>query len=292
VPTPTPLQRTTVELTGRPKLSALAADGPKRPFVLVHGLASNALLWQPVASRLSAAGHTVLAVDLRGHGLSEQAASGYDTQTCAADVNALIDLAGWQQRPVICGQSWGAHVALEAAAGDLGSRSVAGVVCVDGGWIALSENFSTFDECWQTLAPPDFESTRFAQVRGFIESLTSDWPAGSVDLVMGNLEEMPDGRARNRLSREHHQDILRSMWDESLADPSPLLRVEVATLLMVAGEPNDAQRAQLVERAAAKLRDSRIEWFPGAHHDIHAQQPDVVAQSLLRFVGSLEDGAA
>lgn len=254
--------------------------------MLVHGLASNALLWQPVAARLASAGHAVVAVDLRGHGLSEQAASGYNTQTCGADVNTLIQQVGWNERPVICGQSWGAHVALDAAAAD----TVAGVVCVDGGWIALSANFSTFDECWQALAPPDFTNTRFAEVREFIEKLTSDWPAGSVDLVMGNLEKMPGGGARNHLSREHHHDILRSMWDESLADPSPLQSVLVPTLLMVAGESDGAQKAQLVERAAARLRDSRIEWFPGAHHDLHAQQPDLVAESLLEFVGSLEDG--
>jgi len=256
--------------------------------VLVHGLASNALLWQPVASLLAAAGHAVVAVDLRGHGRSEQAANGYDTPTCAADVNALIAQTSWTKRPVICGQSWGAHVALAAAASGSGS----GVVCVDGGWIALSANFSTFDECWQALAPPDFANTQFAEVRGFIGNLTSDWPAGSTDLVMGNLEELPDGRARNRLSREHHRDILRSMWDESLAEPSPLLRVEVPTLLMVAGASDDAQKAQLVEQTAGKLRDSRIEWFPGAHHDIHAQRPDVVAQSLLQFASSLEGGGA
>jgi pimeloyl-ACP methyl ester carboxylesterase len=254
--------------------------------VLVHGLASYALLWEPVATRLAAAGHAVVAIDLRGHGQSEQATTGYDTQTCAADVNALIEEVGWTERPIICGQSWGAHVALEAAAAD----TAAGVVCVDGGWIALSANFSTFDECWQTLAPPDFTNARFADVRGWIEKLTGDWPAGSVDLVMGNLEEVAGGGVRNRLTREHHRDILRSMWDESLADPSPLLRVTVPALLIVAGEPDGTQKAQLVEGMAALLREPRIEWFPDAHHDIHAQQPERITKLLLQFAGSLEDG--
>ena len=284
--TPSPLRRTTVELAGRPKLSLLSAEGRRRPFVLVHGLASNALLWKPVAEMLAAAGHAVVAVDLRGHGRSEQASTGYDTQTCGADVNALIDDSRWNEKPVICGQSWGAHVALNAAVAD----NAAGVVCVDGGWIALSANFTTFDECWATLAPPDFTQTRYAEVREWIGKLTSDWPAGSVDLVMGNLEETPGGGVRNRLTREHHRDILQSMWDESLADPSPLRSVGATTLLMVAGESDVAHKAQLVERTAAQLSDSRIEWFPGAHHDLHAEQPDVVAKSLLQFVGSLEGG--
>ena len=120
--TPSPLRRTTVELAGRPKLSLLSAEGRRRPFVLVHGLASNALLWKPVAEMLAAAGHAVVAVDLRGHGRSEQASTGYDTQTCGADVNALIDDARWNEKPVICGQSWGAHVALARSGGRHCSR--------------------------------------------------------------------------------------------------------------------------------------------------------------------------
>jgi len=48
-------------------------DGdPARPaFVLVHGLASNLRLWDGVAERLHAAGHSVVALDQRGHGCSD-----------------------------------------------------------------------------------------------------------------------------------------------------------------------------------------------------------------------------
>ena len=40
------------------------------PFVLVHGLASNLRRWDGVAERLQEHGHTVVAVDQRGHGRS------------------------------------------------------------------------------------------------------------------------------------------------------------------------------------------------------------------------------
>ncbi|MGW7595799.1 alpha/beta hydrolase, partial [Streptomyces rubiginosohelvolus] len=41
------------------------------PFLLVHGMASSARLWDEVADHLAAAGHAVYAVDLRGHGDSD-----------------------------------------------------------------------------------------------------------------------------------------------------------------------------------------------------------------------------
>ena len=66
-----------VRLPGGPRLALRRADGDRRPFLLVHGLSSNARLWDGVGRRLAAAGHQVVAVDQRGHGRSEQVADGY-----------------------------------------------------------------------------------------------------------------------------------------------------------------------------------------------------------------------
>jgi pimeloyl-ACP methyl ester carboxylesterase len=56
----------------------------------------------------------VLLHDLRGHGKSELAPTGYDTATLAGDLEALLPLAG--DGPVtLVGHSWGALVALRFA---------------------------------------------------------------------------------------------------------------------------------------------------------------------------------
>ena len=85
------------------------------PFLLVHGLASNARLWDGVAEHLAAAGHESAAVDLRGHGESSQVGNGYDWATLAADLAEVLNSLGWQ-RAIAAGQSWGANVTLEFAA--------------------------------------------------------------------------------------------------------------------------------------------------------------------------------
>src|SRR2546423_11907762 len=85
--------------------------GEKRPFLLVHGLSSNARLWDGVAAELAAAGHPVHAVDLRSHGDSDAPPDGYDTATAAADLAAL-GLTG----AVAAGQSWGGSVVVALAA--------------------------------------------------------------------------------------------------------------------------------------------------------------------------------
>lgn len=66
--------------------------GEKRPFVLVHGLASNSLTWNQVGHLLAAAGHRVLAIDQRGHGLSDKPEEGYDFETVTADLARLLEV--------------------------------------------------------------------------------------------------------------------------------------------------------------------------------------------------------
>ena len=62
----------------------------QKPIVLVHGLASNAMLWEGAALALCALGHLVTAVDLRGHGLSDKPETGYDMQTVTQDLAGLL----------------------------------------------------------------------------------------------------------------------------------------------------------------------------------------------------------
>ncbi|MDQ1426431.1 MAG: lipase, partial [Acidimicrobiaceae bacterium] len=89
-------------------------DGDGRPFLLVHGLASNARLWDGVADHLAAADHAVVTVDQRGHGQSSKPDHGYDFATVVADLVALIDALDLD-RPIVAGQSWGGNVVLELA---------------------------------------------------------------------------------------------------------------------------------------------------------------------------------
>jgi len=88
--------------------------GAGRPVVMVHGLLVGSLAsWYFTAAPALARGHRVRVYDLRGHGRSERAATGYDVRTLAGDLAALTaDLA----EPFdLVGHSWGALVALRFA---------------------------------------------------------------------------------------------------------------------------------------------------------------------------------
>jgi pimeloyl-ACP methyl ester carboxylesterase len=273
-----------VRLPGGPRLAVRQWPGEGRPFLLVHGLASNARLWDGVARRLCAAGHEVLAVDQRGHGQSEQSAQGYDTTTAASDLAALIHELGWTgaRAPIAAGQSWGGNVVLALAAEHDG---VAGLALVDGGWIHLAERFGTFDECWAALAPPRFDGlTRESLIR-HSHSWTAGWPEEGRLGALANFADLPDGTVRPHLTRDHHRSILHSLWQD---DPRDLYaRVDIPTVLMAAVDAIPTHPTPTTE-AAERIANSQVAWYVGAHHDLHAQQPDRCAEDLLALASLVD----
>src|SRR5688572_4568975 len=81
-------------------------DGPA--VLLVHGIGQTAWVWTPVARRLAGVRRTV-AMDLRGHGLSDAPTEGYDEPTLVEDLVAVADGAGlMRQPPVLAGHGFGA----------------------------------------------------------------------------------------------------------------------------------------------------------------------------------------
>jgi len=65
--------------------------GGGRPVVLIHGYPLNGRSWERQQRKLLAAGYRAINYDRRGFGLSSQPATGYDYDTFAADLNALLD---------------------------------------------------------------------------------------------------------------------------------------------------------------------------------------------------------
>src|ERR1700750_927468 len=63
-------------------------SGP--PVVLIHGWPLNGDAWEKQTAALLAAGHRVITYDRRGFGRSSKPATGYNYDTFAADLNALL----------------------------------------------------------------------------------------------------------------------------------------------------------------------------------------------------------
>ena len=83
-------------------------------LVLLHGFPQTWTIWQAVIEKI---GHDfrVIAPLLRGLGGTPGPVDGYDTQTLAADVSAIVEAEGEQQPVMICGHDIGSHIAFAFA---------------------------------------------------------------------------------------------------------------------------------------------------------------------------------
>jgi len=64
--------------------------GSGSPVVLIHGWPLNGDAWEKQTAALLAAGHRVITYDRRGFGRSSKSGVGYNYDTLAADLNALL----------------------------------------------------------------------------------------------------------------------------------------------------------------------------------------------------------
>ncbi len=249
-------------------------------FVLVHGLASNARLWDGVADELAALDHSVFAVDLRGHGQSEKPATGYDFATMSADLAAVVrDVVG--RRAILVGQSWGGNVVLETA--NRYPEVTRAVACIDGGFIRLADSFGSWPEAEEALRPPRRPGMTIGELEQRFGELFSGFPESGIRGQIANFAHFDDGTVQPHLDLEHHMSIVRYLWQHDPDEVATGLDVPVWLMPVDDGRPGKRER---VESFTSKVKTSRTFWTTG-HHDIHAEQPRKVVEMLLDLAAAV-----
>jgi len=255
------------------------------PVLAVHGLASNARMWDGVGRRLAAAGHHVVAIDQRGHGRSARPDTGYDMATVADDIARVLDALGWSQA-VLVGQSWGGNVVVEAAARHPGR--VSAVVAVDGGFINLRRRFASWDDCAAALAPPHLVGIPAHEMQARLEQFASDWPDEGRAGTMANFEVRDDGTIAPWLTFDRHMTVLRGLYDHDPVDAAS--RVHAPMLMILAGDDDERmgdKRGAVADMADVAAAPVHTVVCDGAHHDVHAQRPDDVVAALRAFLAAV-----
>ncbi|HEX4464616.1 MAG TPA: alpha/beta hydrolase [Solirubrobacterales bacterium] len=198
-------------------------NGGAHSVVCVHGIGQHGGIFGNLAQRLAAQGHSVLAVDLRGHGDSGREPP-WNTDTHAADVLATLDSLGIEQASWV-GHSFGGRLgAVLATAAPERTKALA---MLDPGL-----------EISPTLALRSAEIDRldwsFATVDGAINALLSSDAvvAAPREVVKAyaedDLRKGPDDRYRFRFS----PSAVVAAWSEVTLPAPPI--APVPTLLLTA----------------------------------------------------------
>ena len=113
------LYRREVRISSQPilRLSAIdiSPDLPARTMVFVHGFGGNATHWRNQLKQFSDDSR-VIALDLRGHGLSDKPHSQYTIAEHLADIDAALRVLGVTDKFVLLGHSFGGAIVAEYAA--------------------------------------------------------------------------------------------------------------------------------------------------------------------------------
>jgi len=282
----TPVERRVVVAPGVAlHIEQRSRDRAAAPFVLVHGLASNVRLWDGVAEHLHAAGHTVVAIDQRGHGRSDAPEAGYDLDTAVADLLALIG-ALELERPVLAGQSWGGTVVLELAWRR--PDAVRGIALIDGGVVDMAQSYPVWEDCRAKLTPPALDHLTLAELESRIRKGVPHFPDRAIAAYLQCFRTRADGTIEARLARSRHLSILRSLWEHRPSTRWSTLKTP--TLLLLA-DTGDAARTAAKRRAEAAALAAggtlRSTWFSPGHHDLHLEFPERVGDLLA---GAVREG--
>jgi pimeloyl-ACP methyl ester carboxylesterase len=111
------------------KIQLVVWEGKGKQILCIHGITANCRFWDCLASAL-APHHGVIAMDLRGRGLSDKPPTGYSIEHHCKDISALMNDQGLE-RPVLMGHSLGAFISLVFAARH--PERVDRLILVDGG---------------------------------------------------------------------------------------------------------------------------------------------------------------
>jgi pimeloyl-ACP methyl ester carboxylesterase len=270
------------------RLHCLDWGGSGRPIVLLHGLASNARIFGLVGPLL-AQHHRVIAIDQRGHGLSDRPDDGYDGfDDVVADARAALDALAFDS-PVLLGHSWGANVAAKFAASH-GER-LGGVIMLDGGSFALSASMS-WEQAERTMAPP--RTTGMPREK-FLEAVRSGdygaiWSPAVEESVLGCFDLRDDDTIAPRLTFERHMRILRSIYDYHPSEVLPAIACPTLLLPTIReGDEAWAERKKAaVDEAVRLLARGRAHWLEDTIHDAPLQRPEVVARTIREFVAEVD----
>ncbi|MFD1933528.1 MULTISPECIES: alpha/beta fold hydrolase [Nonomuraea] len=248
----------------------------------LHGFPDTAHTWRHLMPELAERGYRAVAPFLRGYAPTEIPADGaYEAAALVADVHALHEELGGDERAVIIGHDWGA-VPVYGTTGRF-RRSVAMAVPPIG---ALLTGFTEYEQLKRSFYVFLFQTglaESAAAAPGFIEGLWRDWSPGydatrDLEFVSRSI-----GAPANLAAAIGYYRAMLGTTPPSGRHPAP--PAPDRPVLYLHGAQDGCLGEHLVKDAPAHLPEgSRVERIAGAGHFLHLERPREVNDLILSWL--------
>jgi haloacetate dehalogenase len=263
-------------------------DGTGPAVVLLHGWPQTWYCWRRIIPAF-AARYTVIAPDLRGYGLTDKPRTGYDKRTMAEDVRALARHLGFE-RVVLVGHDRGARVAhryaLEHPA-EVEKLVLLDIIPTRAVWARLDDTLARGFWHWLFHLQPDLPELLVADrvetyLRYFFERWTYNRPP-----VEEAVPAYVEAFSRPGALRAGFDDYRASFPEDQHADDETFReggRVEAPVLALwgAAGLVGHLPALDIWREYAKEVTGEAI---PQCGHFLPEEQPEAVAERILRFLG-------
>ena len=227
-----------------------------RPILFIHGISQCWLAWSRQMNSDLGNDFLLVAMDLRGHGLSDKPREGYsDSRLWADDVHSTIQ-ALKLDHPILCGWSYGSLVILDYIR-YYGEDGIGGISFI-GGITKLGSNdaMSVLAPEFLSLVPGFFSMEIEESVRSLASLLrlcfAQEPSAEELYLMLGYNVSVPPYVRQALLSRSLDND-----------DLLPRIRKPV---LIVHGAKDAVVKPAAVEQHKSRLPHAQIQIVPNAGH--------------------------
>ena len=254
--------------------------GSGQPVVLIHGYPLDGTSWEHQERALLGAGHRVIRYDRRGFGRSSQPTVGYDYDTFAADLHALLEHLDVGD-VILAGFSMGTGEVTRYL-GRYGSARVGKAVLVG----AIPPFLLKRDDNPEGVDGKVFEDMkaavvkdRYAYFKDFLDNFYN------VDVLAPDRVSEQAWQASFAVAAASSPHASHACIDSWLADfRADLPRIDVPTLVVHGTEDRILPIAATADRLPGLIADLRLVRIEGGPHNIGWTHTEQVNRALLEFL--------
>ena len=258
--------------------------GSGRPVILTHAWPLSSDCWDHQAVALVEAGYRVIAYDRRGFGRSSQPDSGYNYDTYADDLAAVIDSTGAKDVTLI-GFSMGGGEIVRYLSRHGSSRVIkAGLVAtVVPGLAKSANNPNGVDPSFFNGLKDNLRKDRPTFLAGLLKDVFYDVETSrkSTNPVSQAVLDWSMQMAMQASIRALIESVDAFGKEDFTAD---LAAVDVPTLILHGNADKPVPFELTAKRAAAAIKQSKLIEYPGATHGLLVTERERVTHDLLEFL--------